>query len=166
MGFPRTKYITTVLDDIMKETTQEQRIRARMMPGTITLNGFLGKDKRSLGTIIKADEQELDRLEISAEEIADRMQYFTDASFSTFDGTITLEEFFIIETETTRGRIPCPYSHGGMFRKSVTKLTNTKNHATVTWTSLNIHLIKEHHFFEGKGSSFRLEPALLVKALF
>ncbi len=150
----------------MKETKQETRVRARMMPGTISLTGFLGKDKRSLSTIISADEQELDKLEKSAEEIAERMLYFTDASFSTFDGTITMEEIYKVETETTRGRIPCPYAHGGMFRKSVTKLTNTKNNVTVTWTSLNIHLIKEHHFFEGKGSTFRLEPAQLVKALF
>jgi hypothetical protein len=150
----------------MKETPQEKRVRARMMPGAITLSGFIGKDKRSLNAIISADEQELQRLERSAKELADRMQYFTDASFSTFDGTITIDGCYVVETEVTRGKLPCPYSHGGLFRKAVTKLTNTKKNVSVTWSSLNIHLIEAHHFFEGKGSTFRLEPAKLVEALF
>lgn len=150
----------------MKETTQELRIRNRMMPGAITLNGFIGKDKRSLSDIVAADENELQKLNRTADELADRMQYFTDASFSTFDGKITIDEIYVVETEVTRGKLPCPYAHGGQFRKSVTKLTNTKSNTSVTWTSLNIHLIKDHHFFEGKGSLYRLEPEALVKALF
>jgi len=154
------------LDDIMKETTKEQRTRARMMPGAITLSGFLGKDKRTLNAIISADEQELEKLGKTAEELADRMFYFTDASFSTYDGTITVDEYYIVETEVTRGKLPCPYAHGGIFRKAITKLTNTKNNTSVTWSFLNIHLIKDHHFFEGKGSTFRLEPAKLVETLY
>jgi hypothetical protein len=31
---------------------------------------------------------------------------------------------------------------------------------------LNIHLIKEHGFFEGKGSPFRIEPSVLTKMIF
>ncbi|MDD2227829.1 MAG: hypothetical protein PHY48_00270 [Candidatus Cloacimonetes bacterium] len=150
----------------MKETKTEQRIRARMLPGAITLSGFIGKDKRALYAIISADEQELERLGKTAEELADRMLYFTDASFSTFDGTITVDEHYIVETEVTRGKLPCPFAHGGVFRKAITKLTNTKNNTTASWSFLNIHLIKEHHFFEGKGSTFRIEPAKLVEVLF
>ena len=150
----------------MKETTKDQRIRARMQPGAITLTGFIGKDKRSLSSIIQADEQELAKLQRSAEEIAERMQYFFDASFSTFDGSIVIDDMYLVETEITRGRIPCPYSDGGQFRKAITKLTNLKKKVSVSWTALNIHLIKEHHFFEGKGSGFRVEPSVLVEALF
>lgn len=154
------------MDDVMKETTKEQRIRARMQPGAITLTGFIGKDKRSLGSIINADEQELNKLGRNAEEIAARMQYFSDASFNTFDGSITLDENYLVETEITRGRIPCPYADGGQHRKAITKLTNLKKNKSVSWTALNIHLIKEHHFFEGKGSTFRVEPSVLVEVLF
>ncbi|MDY0150755.1 MAG: hypothetical protein RBS43_00605 [Candidatus Cloacimonas sp.] len=150
----------------MKETSKDIRIRNRMMPGAITLNGFIGKDKRSIADIIAADENTLQTLQKTPEEIADRMQYFTDASFSTFAGNITLDDIYDVETEVTRGKLSCPYAHGGQFRKSVTKLTNTSNNVTVTWTALNIHLIKDHHFFEGKGSTYRTEPENLVKALF
>lgn len=150
----------------MKETSKEIRIRARMMPGAITLSGFIGKDKRSLPEIVAADETELLSLQRTAEELADRMQYFTEASFNAYDGKILVEEIYEVETEVTRGKLPCPYAHGGSYRKSITRLTNTKSKVSVVWTTLNIHLIKDHHFFEGKGSSFRLEPANLVKALY
>jgi hypothetical protein len=150
----------------MKETTQEQRIRARMQPGIITLNGFLGKDKRSLSDIISDDDKQLQALSRTPIEIAERMQYFSNASFSAFDCKITVDEIYVVETEVTRGRMTCPWAHDGFHRKYITKLTNTKNNTSVVWTALNIHLIKEHGFFEGKGSTFRLDPATLVKALF
>lgn len=150
----------------MKETSKEKRIRSRMMPGVITLTGFVGKDKRSLIEIIAADEKELETLGRTAEEIAQRMQAFTDATFDVFDARTVIEENFEVETEVIRGKLPCPYAHGGLIRKLVTTLTNRRQNITVKWTALNIHLIKEHHFFEGKGSSFRIEPATLVKALF
>jgi len=150
----------------MKETPQEKRIRARMMPGVITLSGFVGKDKRSISEIVSADETELDNLGRTPEEVANRMQAFTDATFDVFDARVVLENKYEVETEVTRGKLGCPFSHGGMFRKLVTTLTNRKNGITVRWTAMNIHLIKEHHFFEGKGSTFRVEPADLVKALF
>jgi hypothetical protein len=150
----------------MKETPQEKRIRARMMPGIITLTGFLGKDKRSISEIVSADESTLENLGRTPDEVAARMQFFTDATFDVFDAKVVLENKYEIETEVTRGKLSCPYSHGGLIRKLITTLTNRKNGLTVRWTALNIHLIKEHHFFEGKGSTFRLEPADLVKALF
>ncbi|MDD4309573.1 MAG: hypothetical protein PHO32_04275 [Candidatus Cloacimonetes bacterium] len=150
----------------MKETPRDARTRVRMMPGAITLNGFIGKDKRSLPEIIAADEVKLQSLNRTATEIAERMKYFVDASFSTFDGKITIEGIYVVETEVTRGYLQCPYSHGGKIRKSTTCLTNTKTGVTVTWTAMNIHLIEDHGFFEGKGSTYRLEPEQLVKALF
>lgn len=150
----------------MKETPQEKRVRARMMPGVITLTGFVGKDKRSLSEIVAADERELENLGRTADEIAARMLEFTDATFDAFDSRVVLENNFEVETEVTRGKLGCPYSHGGSIRKLVTTFTNRKKNLRVRWTAMNIHLIKDHHFFEGKGSTFRLEPSTLVEALF
>ncbi len=156
----------TVLDEEMKETPQEKRVRTRMMPGVITLTGFVGKDKRSLSEIVAADARELENLGRTTDEIATRMQAFTDATFDVFDSRVVLEDNYLVETEVTRGKLSCPYAHGGVIRKLITTLTNRKKNLTIRWTAMNIHLIKEHGFFEGKGSTFRLEPATLVEALF
>ena len=150
----------------MKDTPQEARIRAKMKAGVITLNGFLGKDNRPLNEIIAQDENELNALGYTPEHLAERMQQLTDASFNSFEGMIIIDDVLEVETEVTRGKLPCPGMHSGMYRKTITTIRNTSNNASVKWTSLNIHLIREHHFFEGRGSGFRLEPAELVKALF
>jgi hypothetical protein len=150
----------------MKQTPQEIKITARLQPGAITLNGFLGNDDRHFHEIISEDEHILDRLGKTAEEITERLEYFTKASFESFSGPVTIDGIYEVETEVTRGKLPCPFSHPGIYRKTITTLTNTKTGITIRWSGLNIHLIKAHHFFEGKGSNFRLEPDILVHNLF
>lgn len=150
----------------MKDTPQEARVKARMMPGKVTLNGFIGKDKRSLNDIIEADAQVLQKLGFTTAQIAERLQYFTDASYNSFESKVMVDDIYEVETEVTRGKLPCPYSHNGMYRKSITTLVNITNGVKIRWTSLNIHLIKEHGFFEGKGSTFRLNPEDVIKAVF
>lgn len=161
----RIKYTTTVLDDNMKTTPTEDKIRARMAPGVLTLNGFLGDDKRSINEIIADDEYTLNQLGISAEELAERMEFFQSKSFDSFDGSITIEGVFDVETEVVRGYLPCPFMHSGIYRKSFTIVTNKATGKSVRYSALNIHLIKAHHFFEGKNSHFRLEPTDLINTL-
>jgi len=150
----------------MKLTPQEIKILNRMKPGVITLSGFLGIDDRHVHEIIKDDEQILTQSGKTAEEIADRMEFFTQQSFESYAGSVIIDEKYEVESEVTRGKLPCPFSHKGIYRKTLTTLTNLGTDHTIRWTALNIHLIREHHFFEGKGSAFRLEPDLLVKILF
>lgn len=150
----------------MKPTEKELKATQRMQPGVITLSGFLGTDPRCLNEIIADDAHTLERLGYTQEEIAARMDHFTQASWDGYlDGTI-LEDKYEIQTEVYRGKLPCPFGHVGIYRKAITRLINSSNGISVAWSSLNIHLIKEHGFFEGKGSAFRLEPEELVKALF
>jgi hypothetical protein len=150
----------------MKQTPLEVKITAKMQPGLIALNGFLGNDERHFHEIIEEDEQTLASHGRTAEEIADRLEYFTGSSFDSFMGPIVIDQIYEVETEVTRGKLPCPFSHPGVYRKTLTTLRNTKTGASVRWSGLNIHLIRNHHFFEGKGSVFRLEPELLIKTIF
>ncbi|MCB5246703.1 MAG: hypothetical protein LHW57_01580 [Candidatus Cloacimonetes bacterium] len=150
----------------MKPTAQELKIMQRMQPGVITLSGFLGSDTRPLNEILESDSAALAALDRSQQEIADRMESFSQASWDSYLGETLIEGKYLVQTDVYRGRLPCPYGHPGIFRKAITRLTNQSNGLCVVWTSLNIHLIREHGFFEGKGSAFRLEPKTLVKALF
>jgi hypothetical protein len=150
----------------MKQTPLELRITKKMQPGVITLNGFLGNDDRHFHEIIADDEKTLEKLGYTAEQVAERMQYFTDLSWEFYEQPVEVEGKYAVETEIVRGKLPCPFSHPGVYRKAFTILTNTETGVTIRWSSLNLHLIKAHHFFEGKGSTYRLDPELLVKALF
>lgn len=166
MASLKAKSISTVLDDNMKATPQELKIMARMRPGAITLNGFLGDDRRNLYDIIEDDGRTLQRLGKQAGEIAARMNFLTRQSWDLYGEDILVEDTYLVSTDVVRGKLPCPFSHPGIYRKAITTLTNTKNGITVRWTSLSIHLIEAHGFFEGKGSPFRLDPETLCKAIF
>lgn len=150
----------------MKQTPQEKKIQDRMKPGILTLDGFLGNDTRHLNDIIATDRETLDKLKITQEEIADRMDYFTQKAFENYDGAIIIDDKFEIEYRSVRGRVICPFPEPGSYLKGFIKLINLKNGITLTWTPLTIHMIKKHGFFEGKGSANRLEPGVLAKALF
>jgi len=156
----------TVLGDNMKRTPNETKIQARMQPGVITYGGFLGTDKRSYPQIVADDEKTLEALGKTAEEIADRLEFFQQKSFDSYETSTVIDNLWEVETEVVRGYLPCPFMHQGMYRKSYTTVTNTKSKKSFTFSALNIHLIRVHHFFEGKNSHFRLDPTELVKELF
>lgn len=150
----------------MKLTPQENRITAKMQPGVITYGGFLGTDKRDFKQIIADDEKILEKEGKTAEEIADRLEYFQQLSFDAFDSSTVVDQKYEVETEVVRGYLPCPFNHQGIYRKSYTTITNLINGKSFTFSALNIHLIRVHHFFEGKNSHFRLEPKELIRELF
>lgn len=150
----------------MKATPQELKIMARMKPGVITLNGFLGDDRRNLSDIIHEDAILLDRIGKTAQDVASRMDYFTKQSWEAVGEEVVIDGIYVVSTDVVRGKLPCPFGHPGVFRKAITTLHNKENGISVRWTSLSIHLIQTHGFFEGQGSPFRLDPLELCKAIF
>ncbi len=137
-----------------------------MQPGALTLSGFLGDDPRDFPRIIADDAKTLENLGVTAEEVGKRLDYFQKQSFESFQGPIIIDEIYEVETDVVRGFLPCPFMHRGLFRKAITKVKNLKSGKSFTFTSMNIHMIRAHGFFEGKGSKFRLEPEEVVRELF
>jgi len=150
----------------MKLTPQQIKIQERMQPGVITITGFLGNDLRMFPEIIEDDRRILENIGISERKLAERMRYFTDKAYSAYDETILIDDNFEVNYHTVRGKILCPFIHPGGFPKGVITLKNLRRNLIITWTPLNINLIGEHCFFEGKGSKNRLEPHILTQALF
>lgn len=150
----------------MKQTPEEKKIQERMKPGILTLHGFLGNDTRYLNEIISSDAETLAKLNITQNEIAERMNFFTKQAFESYDGAITLENIYQVEYRSVRGRVICPFPEPGSYQKGFVTFTNLKKNITLIWTPLNIHMIKKHCFFEGKNSQHRLEPKILIDALF
>lgn len=150
----------------MKLSPNDQIIQDKMKPGILTGEGFLGSDKRSFREIIAEDMKIVSKLPHSLEEIAMRMVYFMDESFLSYDGPIVIDEHYKVEHKTYRGVLLSPFPQAGRFGKATIKLTNLKNNSSITWTPLHIHFIRDHGFFQGKGSAFRLDPVVLHKTLF
>jgi len=149
----------------MKETPQMKQITANMRPGVITLEGFLGTDYRSLDDIINEDDGAVSRMGLTHEEIARRMMELKQAGEAGLGEFIKVRPHFEVKVDSVRGKLPCPFSHPGIYRKTNTTVVNTKQGREITYTDLHIHMIEAHGFYEGRGSRFRLEPKELVEIL-
>jgi hypothetical protein len=150
----------------MKQTQQEKEIEMKMQPGVLTLKGFLGSDTRHIHDIIEEDERTLQKIGKSREELAERMRYFTNLAFETYDNSITVDMQFEVEYSSVRGKMVCPFPEPGTYQKGFILFRNIKKNIRLKWTPLSIHMIEKHGFFEGKGSESRLEPELLAEGLF
>ena len=149
----------------MKQTEQMKEIQERMKPGVITLDGFLGADDRNLIDILVEDDAEVKRFSLTHERIAARMQELRDVGKEGLGDLVRVAPHFEVSVDIARGKLPCPFGHRGLIRKTIIKVKNLEKDREITYTDLNIHMIKEHGFYQGKESLFRVESSDLVDIL-
>ena len=148
----------------MKLLPQEEKLRERFDPGKLSRDGFLGDDTRHIHDIIQADGRILSCLGVNREGIADRLQDFIEEGKKGLETTVDLGEY-TVQVRWQRGMIPCPFGERGLHHKIIATVFHKKLGKTFRFSQLNVHMIREHGFFEGKGSLFRLEPRELVRYL-
>lgn len=136
-----------------------------MRPGVITLEGFLGTDIRGLDGILDDDDGTVGRMGLTHEEIARKMNTLKQAGAEGLGEFIKVPPHFEVKVDSVRGKLPCPFSHPGIYPKTNTTVVNTKLDKEIIYTDLHIHMIEAHGFYEGRGSRFRLEPKELVEIL-
>ncbi len=148
-----------------KKSPQLQRLEEILRSSKLVYRGFMGNDTRSVLDIIDADLAEISKLGITAERIAARMQEITDIAKSGLGNWVQIDENRQAMTEEAKGTLVCPWPHPGKFTKRVTTVKLAGSGQTIKWADLSIHLIAEHHFFQGKGSAFRIEPEKLIRII-
>lgn len=148
----------------MKNTQAERDALERMRPGHITAQGFLGDDSRSLADIIQADSEELSRLGLDTTRLADRLEELRDAGQAGLGEPITVDSRYLVSSGDARGVLPCPWNDG-VFHKNGVTVRDKKTGVQLVFSDLSIHMLRAHRFCQGRGSPFRLEPAVLA-ALF
>jgi hypothetical protein len=149
----------------MKQTEQMKEIQERMKPGIITLDGFLGTDGRNLSDILEEQDAEVKRLGLTHALIAGRMRQLREVGKKGLGDTVEVDPHFEISVDIARGKLPCPFGHRGLVRKSIIRVRNTALGREVTFTDMNIHLIEDHGFYQGNGSTFHLDIPALAETL-
>jgi hypothetical protein len=150
----------------MKQTPQMQRLQEVLRSSKIVAGGFLGSDTRDLTEIIDADAASLVKLGHSTVQIAQRMQELTAIAIPRLGMWVNAGDDMEVSCEDYKGRLVCPWPHPVSVAKRVTTARRVDSGETIRWTDMNIHLIAQHCFFEGRGSAFRIEPATLVGVIF
>lgn len=142
------------------------QVEAKMRPSEDFRHGFLGRDPRKLIQILAEDQARVTGLGLSDETIADRLQQIADEAKEGYGETVLVEKKYIVRVSAARGKIPCPWGHPGLFPKTHIDLRRTDTDDRLVWTDLAIHLIREHGFYQGQGSPYRLDPETIRRVLF
>ncbi|SHH40129.1 hypothetical protein [Thermosipho atlanticus] len=148
----------------MELTPEIIKIQENMKPGVITAEGFLGNDSRNIVEIIRDDEREMTKLGLNFEVVAKKMRELLNNGKKGFELPVRFGKFEVIVYEA-RGFLPCPFQDG-IFRKVIAVVTNSEINKSMTFSELSVHLLEVHHFLQGKGSKFRLEPMEIKEILF
>lgn len=148
----------------MKNTQAERDALERMRPGHITAQGFLGDDSRSLADIIEADSELLAQLGLDFDTICDRLERLRDEGQKGLGEPITVDGRWLVTSGDARGMLPCPWNDG-LFHKNSILVENKANGSRLIYSDLSVHMMRAHHFCQGKGHAFRMEPELLKKVL-
>ena len=148
----------------MKSTEIDKKAYERMMGGVITAKGFLGEDNRPLSELIQSDIEEMGRLGLEFEKTADTLERLKNEGAKGLGENITVDGHFLVKTGDVRGVLPCPWDDG-VFHKNSVVAENKETGASLVYSDLSIHLLREHHFCQGEGSDFRLDPGTLKKLL-
>ncbi len=150
----------------MKESPQARKLDRILRSSKLVAGGFMGNDARSAAEVIDADVAELSKLAFTTEQLASRMQEITDRAKGGLGTWVTRDDKRQAMVEEAKGPAICPWPHPGRCVKRVTTVERLDSGETIRWSDLNIHLIAEHSFFEGRGSAFRIEPAKLIDVIF
>ena len=150
----------------MKESPENKKLEEFLRSSKMVAGGFMGRDLRSVYEIIESDQAEVSRLGFTIEQIAKRMQEITDAAIPSLGGSVKIDGKLAVQVDEAKGHLVCPWPHAGRFVKRVTTAEVIESGQIIKWSDLNIHLIGEHGFFEGKGAAFRLEPGELTNVIF
>jgi len=146
----------------MKESPQARKLEEILRSSQLVAGGFMGYDTRPVSEIIESDCAEVSRLGQTVEQIAERMRLITEKAKQRLGCWTEIDASRRARVDEAKGFLVCPWSHPGRFAKRVTIVTTAATGQTIRWSDLNIHMIAEHCFFEGRGSAFRIEPGELV----
>jgi hypothetical protein len=151
-------------EKLMKENPADKATRDRLEPGQISVEGFLGKDKRPLADIIAADTGEVEAAGFTVEQLGGFLEKLHQTADAGWEGRVTACDGKItVRSDETLGQIPCPFACGANCHKAIVGVKDADGNDLLDFTPLAAHLIAKHGFFEGKGSPCRIEPKKLIE---
>lgn len=141
-------------------------LEASMKPGKLSAGGFLGNNER-LNEVLKADDATVKRLGVTHEQIAARIEYFINAvDYPSRKGKL-IDRKYLVGGTSWRGLQGCPWRDAAFMPHSSMDLfvRNKEIDEQLDFPGGIVHLIRVHHFYEGKQSPYRVDPEKAVRVL-
>lgn len=141
-----------------------KEIEKLLQAGELSMDGFMGTDTRSLQDIVDGDSRVLRELGLDCVKVADRLRELSAAGEDILERPKLVEDRYEISVRGDRGPMPDPFG-GPPLRKGDTLLKDHKTGKELRWNELAIAMIRQHGFFSGQGSHYRLDPRELAEVL-
>ncbi len=137
-----------------------------MRPGAESTAGFLGKDERLLDVLAEDNRYVVDKLGLTHQELA-RHLHILGALAAKHTGAKPLEivyhgKRFRLRARFSRGYQDSPFKDG---TKTDTEaiVENLGNGKKLDYSLLVPHMVERYGFYEGKGTSYRVEPKTVLE---
>ncbi|HMK03469.1 MAG TPA: hypothetical protein VK489_04730 [Ferruginibacter sp.] len=151
-----------------------EELEIRMKPGAYSMKGFLGAGEK-LTEVIAHDSDTLNKLDLDREDLADGLEGLLNVAIESRKEELVIG-LFEIHLKKFRHYQKCPWSQeednrqctiGGpvQYGSLDWEIKNRKINLVVSGPGLIVHLIRDHHFFEGLASPYRVDPLQLAKLL-
>ena len=145
-----------------------KELEASMRPGKLSQGGFLGVNE-SLEKILHEDDFTVKRLSLTHDKIADRLEHFILAvdAYPSTKGKI-VDGKYLVRGFVSKGIQLCPWncdSNDPTYNNIDLIVKNTEINEGLSYPGLIVHLIRKHHFYEGKQSPYRVDPEKVVRVL-
>ena len=141
-----------------------EQLEKLMRPGISSQGGFLGSEEK-LVNLLAEDESAVKNLGITHEQIAARIEYFIRAvGYPSREGKV-IDSNFRVSGITYRGIQECPWKDSGNYSNLDFVITNLRLNESLPFPGLIVHLIRMHHFYEGRKSPYRVDPELAARIL-
>jgi hypothetical protein len=152
-----------------------EELESRMRPGRFSQAGFLGSNE-SLSAVLAQDAEILLGLRLSFTELSERLEKLIEAAETNTGRSIRVAPHFTVSVRKYTGFQICPWSldphhmqcteGGGVRHASIDwEIRNLRTGQQMQGPGLIVHLIRDHHFFEGLESPHRVDPNALAQLL-
>jgi hypothetical protein len=151
-----------------------EELERRMRPGAFSHKGFLGRQER-LEDVRAADAQTVEELGFSTEELAASLEALLMEALGASDFWSPQVHRGHFDTAIVMyfGHQKCPWlsphdrwnCSKAEFTSIDWRIRNRRTGDGLRGPGLIVHLIREHGFFEGRESPYRVDPGDLVRVL-
>ena len=149
----------------MKRSPGEEQILTNLGPSKFSGEGFLGDDNRSLEEVIASDLRALEASGLTNKQLVEALRDVYDRAIEAYGAAIEIAPDVTAAYYESRGKIPCPFRGHGAFEKGEVVLMDLSTDQSLSITSLSIHLIERHDFFQGIGAPYRIDPKMVAEML-
>lgn len=159
----RSAFAQAALKVFFEKRTPKEFLK--FMPGHMSDGGFLGWGETFDGTV-RQDKAVLDRLGITKDALAQKL---LDVLSPAKAGSKWNSDQFEVSIKQYLGAQTCPCCGNGdpsILGDRDFQIMNKKTGDSIQGPGLLAHMIKDHSFFEGKQSPYRVNPEHLYRVLY